>query len=240
MTGMYGYHVTYPDPALVLWTVVGGWLGLLGLIRLAVFLLKGYPLYRIARRRGLHHAWLSWLPVGQDWIRGSVSDQYQYLTRGKNNSRRIILTALGAAAKVLELIGLGLGIHYAAAALLRMGHMPHAATIYALRWAVGGMVLGFLSICVWAARAVFHHMCMYDLYRSTDPKNDTAMTVLGIVIPVLELFFVFYVREKDDGMPPRRDQAGTSGPRPGQPEPEEPVDADYRSPDYEFHDPEQL
>ena len=234
----FGYHVAYPGPELVLWTVLGGVITVTLLLRLAFFLLKGYPMYRLAQRRGLHHAWLGWIPVGQDWIRGSVSDQYQYLTRGKIQHRRVILTSASAACKLVEIIGFAVGIYHLNYAFADWGH-PGYATIHAFRWAMSGMLLGAVSLCAWVLRMVFHHMCMYDLYRSTDPKNDTAMTVLGIVIPVLEPFFLLYVHKKDDGMPPRRDRPSGSDQRPYE-QPEQPVDADYQSPDYDFHGPEQL
>lgn len=233
----FGYHVAYPGPAMLVWTLLGGWIALALLLKLGFFLFRGYPLYRIAQRRGIHHAWLGWVPVGQDWIRGSVSDQYQYLTRGKIQHRRVILTVAAAACKVVEAIGLAVGLYHLSYAFVEWGYSH--STLHAFQWAMSGMLLGGIALCAWGLRLVFHHLCMYDLYRSTDPKNDTAMTVLGIVLPFLEPFFLFYVREKEDGMPPRRDRPSGSEQRPYE-QPEQPVDADYQSPDYDFHGPEQL
>ena len=113
----------------------------------------------------------------------------------------------------LALVGFGWPMH--------MGY--HAA---GLILAAGGM--GFVSVCLWLAKAIFHHLAMYDIYNSTEPHNGLAMTVLGVVVPLLEPFFLIYVKEKDEGMPPRKD---------ARPRQEEPVDADYRTPD---DGPEQL
>ena len=43
------------------------------------YIFRGIGLYQIAKRRRIHHPWLSWIPVGDQWILGSVADQYQYL-----------------------------------------------------------------------------------------------------------------------------------------------------------------
>ena len=72
-----------------------------GAISLALFILQGFGLYSIARRRGIHHAWLAWVPIGNRWVLGSVSDQYQHLAQNKVTSRRKIMLILGAAGMVV-------------------------------------------------------------------------------------------------------------------------------------------
>ena len=55
------------------------YLGAIVLIFAYHWVLEGIAYQTMARRRGLRHRWLVWLPVGRDWIQGSLSDQYQYL-----------------------------------------------------------------------------------------------------------------------------------------------------------------
>ena len=50
-------------------------------------------------------------------------------------------------------------------------------------------------------------MAIYDVYRSLDPKNSVMYLVLSIVFPVTEPCFLFFNRNKDAGMPPRRQPA---------------------------------
>ena len=54
------------------------------------------------------------------------------------------------------------------------------------------------------AYAVFRYMALYDLYKSLDPSNCVMFLVLSILFGVTEPFFLFFSRDKDDGMPPRR------------------------------------
>ena len=56
--------------------------GLLGnvgssLLGIAAYVLTSWALYTIADRRGIKNPWLSWIPVVNCWIIGSLSDQYR-------------------------------------------------------------------------------------------------------------------------------------------------------------------
>ena len=52
------------------------------LMGIAAYVLTALALYTIAKRRGLNHPWLAWIPVASAWILGSLSDQYRYVVRG--------------------------------------------------------------------------------------------------------------------------------------------------------------
>jgi hypothetical protein len=54
------------------------------------------------------------------------------------------------------------------------------------------------------AAAVLRYMALYDLYASCDRNNHVIYLVLSIFLPATEAFFVFFSRNKDEGMPPRR------------------------------------
>ena len=54
------------------------------------------------------------------------------------------------------------------------------------------------------AKAVVYYMAMYDLYTSCSPENNVLFLVLSIVFRVTEPFFIFFNRNHDMGMPPRR------------------------------------
>ena len=54
------------------------------------------------------------------------------------------------------------------------------------------------------AAAVIRFVALYDVYRSLDPNNAVLFLVLSIFFGVTEPFFLFFNRDKDAGMPPRR------------------------------------
>ena len=47
------------------------------------YVLTSLGLYTMAKRRMINHPWLSWVPVANMWILGSLSDQYRYVARGQ-------------------------------------------------------------------------------------------------------------------------------------------------------------
>ena len=54
---------------------------------------------------------------------------------------------------------------------------------------------------------------MYDIYTSCTPKNNVLFLVLSILFNITEPFFLFFTRNKDEGMPPRRQQPVYEEPR---------------------------
>ena len=64
-------------------------------ISLLSYVLTALAIYTIAKRRGLNKPWLAWIPVVDVWLLGSLSDQYQYVVRGRNRSKRKSLLVLG-------------------------------------------------------------------------------------------------------------------------------------------------
>ena len=47
-------------------------------------------------------------------------------------------------------------------------------------------------------------MALYDVYTSCTPQNNVVFLVLSILFSVTEPFFLFFNRNRDDGMPPRK------------------------------------
>lgn len=169
----------------------------IGIVALICYIFRSIGLYTIAKNRGIKNPWLAWLPVGNNWIAGSIADQYRYVAKGEVTNRRKILLALGVAGLVLSsLVGsmanggiyLGLGknlAHYAA-----LGEI--------------GDVLELTYSVLEIATFVFWQIAMYDLYTSCNPEKNVLFLVLGIIFGFLEPFFIFFNRNREWGMPPRR------------------------------------
>lgn len=178
------------------------------LVNVVMWVFRSLPVYTIAKRRGLRNPWLAWIPVGSEWIIGSVSDQYQYLTQGKNRNRRKILLILSLTAMVLGWISAGWGISRVLSVFFTYGgYAPPKAFVEVMLPMTGTMLLGFVSFGVGVAAFVFRQISMYDLYRSCDPKNAIPYLVLSILFPILEPVFLMILRNRDDGMPPRKTAA---------------------------------
>jgi hypothetical protein len=80
---------------------------------------------------------------------------------------------------------------------------------YGMGRAIAGPVIGILGLALPLAAAaigiaVIRYMALYDVYRSLDPNNAVLFLVLSILFSPTEPFFLFFNREKDQGMPPRK------------------------------------
>lgn len=203
--------MVYPyDSFEAMFGMMSGFFGILnlfsGLLSLASYVLTALALYTIAQRRGIHKPWLAWIPVVNCWLLGSLSDQYQYVVKGENKSKRKFLLGLSIANVVL-------GITICVTSVVMVVKAIFGLSDYASDEAVISAILGptmtILGLCipllgVSIAYAIIRYMVLYDIYKSLDPSNCVLFLVLSILFSVTEPFFLFFNRNKDLGMPPRR------------------------------------
>ena len=191
---------------------------------IATYVLSSLAIYTIAKRRGLNKPWLAWIPVVNCWLLGSLSDQYRYVVKGENKSKRKSLLTLSVLTMVLSLT-----IGVLAVVVMVQGISGAASGVsdaYLLETIMGPLV-GVLGLClplvgVAIAYAIIYYMALYDIYKSLDPSNCVLFLVLSILFGVTEPFFLFFNRNKDLGMPPRKDES-VNIPEQPQWQPQEPV-----------------
>ena len=170
---------------------------------IACYVLQSLGMYTIAKRRGIRHPWLSWLPVGDVWILGSISDQYQYIAKGKIRNRRKVL--LGLMIGVFGTIAL-VFVLLMSSVVGTAGMVDGGAGAGAMFGATMAMLLLFYlaMIVIAIVAAVFQYIALYDLYASCNPDNAVLFLVLSIFLGITP-FFIFFNRNKDLGMPPRKE-----------------------------------
>lgn len=205
------------------------------LLSLVGYIFLSLGIYTIAKRRGITNPWLAWIPFGQSWMLGCVSDQYQHVAQGKQKSRRKallwldILTNVLAAVVLFSLVNAFLSIFRMEELVQMFLYGEEYLTYYEynfindtqaytlLNEMMGIMGLSFVLLGVGIAAAVIKYMSLYDLYRSCNPDNATAFTVLSIFLgSILMGILVFASREKDLGMQPPQPAYGQAGYLPSQ------------------------
>lgn len=168
------------------------------LIVLAIYVFEAISLHTMASRRGIRHAWLAWVPIGSNWVFGSLSDQYRYLVKGKICHKRVILPALsGGILLVVPVIFRIATVNVALGALFD-SYFSTASTL------LGVFFLALAVMAVSIVLQVFTYIAFYDVYRSCDPDNAVLFLVLTIVVPLCCPILLFCCRKKELGMPPRR------------------------------------
>lgn len=191
------------------------------------YVLTALALYTIAKRRGIHNPWLAWIPVLNCWLIGSISDQYQYVVRGRNCSKRKYLLVLNLITTVLSIVLLVQVINMVVSLIAAAGRGNQQGLLSSfLGYAMGieGGALLLLGIAI--AYAVIYFIALYDIYKSMDPANCVLFLVLSILFGVTRPFFLFFNRNKELGMPPRKQNHGFA---PEQtPPPQEPWEQDHK------------
>lgn len=184
----------------LVWTV---WRSLGTVLSIATYVLMALGLYTIAKRRGIRHAWLSWIPVGHYWILGCISDQYRYVAKGENKSKRKLLLVLSIVQMILSIV---------AVVMVIKSVITIVEASYGMNWEViiaqvlkVILLVGLPMAALGIAILVICYMALYDLYASCNPQNKTLYLVLSIIFNVTMPFFVFFNRNKELGMPPRRE-----------------------------------
>ncbi len=169
---------------------------------IACYVLQSVGFYTIAKRRGIKNPWLCWLPVGDMWILGSISDQYNYVAKGKVKNRRKIL------------LGLAIGAY----AILICWFVSYIGWIVGMvtfieEEAMGGMfgatmgaffILTLFIAVIGIVNTIMQYIALYDVFTSCNPDSSVLFLVLSILISVTLPFFIFTSRNKDLGMPPRK------------------------------------
>ena len=150
-----------------------------GLFGIAAYVLTSLAIYTISRRRGLKNPWLAWVPVVNCWLLGLN------LVQAVIALSVVVLAAFAVAGAIFSVSD---------AAVMRSVNGPLMGIL--------GLILPLVSVSI--ALCVIRYMALYDVYRSLDPNNAVLYLVLSILFSPTEPFFLFFNREKDLGMPPRK------------------------------------
>jgi len=170
---------------------------------IVVYVLHSLGLFSIAKRRGIRHPWLAWIPVANVWVLGSISDQYQYVAKGMVRNRRKVLLGLTIATYAL-LIPFWI-VYFSFLGQFVSSTFQGMAPADILAPAMLLLLISLVMLVVAVIQTVFAYIAYYDLFTSSRPNSAVVFLVLGILFSFLLPYFVFACRKKDDGMPPRRE-----------------------------------
>lgn len=170
------------------------------------YVLQSISFYSIATRRGIKHAWLSWIPVGSLWILGCISDQYQYVVKRQVKNKRKIMLGISIAVLALAVLVFVLcGVLIFNMVTSDYGYTTESQIVGSTLVSLFGMVaVSMIMSGLSVALVILQYICLYDLYTSCDPSNNITYLLLSIFIGVLMPILLLICRNKDLGMPPRK------------------------------------
>lgn len=184
------------------------------------YILLALGMYTIAKRRGITNPWLAWVPFGQSWMLGCISDQFQYVTMGREKNRRKLLLwlELGLCAVMVAVCVLTVRVLqnsnleiYTGQAVTGQMVQQRVNDISTQLMAILFLAMAMLGLAI--TYTVMKYVALYDLFRSCDPAKAAVFTLLSVLLGALVTgIMVLLCRDKDFGMPPRRDQAALEQP----------------------------
>ncbi len=178
--------------------VLLGILAVLLIFSLISYLFGSIGLATMAKYRGIRKYALAWLPIGNAWILGSISDQYRHVVKGQIYSRRKTLLGLNIAICVISVLV------DAVTFLLPEEGFVILPPVWTPILYVALLLLACAMLVLSVILTVHTYIAYCDVFLSADPDTGVTKLVLGILFPFLLPFFVFAARKKDYGMPPRR------------------------------------
>ena len=160
----------------ILLAVYGIFFIVVGGLCLADYILSALGLMRLARRRGIPNPWLSWIPVANIWLAGSLVDEYD-LRQGKITRWRTALTALMALTLVLIVLYI--------VELLKMAIIADD-TYYAenLGLALRALVIAIAMAGASTATKGCTMVCLYKVYESTVPEKALKYFLISLLVPL--------------------------------------------------------
>lgn len=182
---------------------------------IASYVMGSLGFYTIAKRRGIDKPWLAWIPVVNVWTIGCISDQYQYVVKGENKSKRKIL--LGLQIGTILCVILFYVFYFASyfKMITALDSMDNMDTVGSVLGTMGMMLLmGLPMSIIGILSSIFTYMALYDVFTSCSPKNNVLFLLLSIFLGI-HPFIVFFIRKKEEGMPPRREPVSYIPPQAG-------------------------
>jgi len=153
---------------------------------LVIYILTSLGLYQIAKRRGLKLYGMAWVPLGQEWLLGSIADQYDRKANGKDKRLRTKLL-------VFELLILVLSIAIGVLSGLAMAGFDFSIGIVLV------LIFGLAIYVLTIVYIVFYYIALYKVYKAATPKHCVWMLVLSIFVNIAIPICLFVIRRKDDG-----------------------------------------
>ena len=201
-------------------------------ISVAAYVMQSVGLYSIADRRGIKKPWLAWVPVGNMWIMGCISDQYRYVAKGQVKNKRKSLLILNILMWVLMVAFFAV---FAVIMVKALSMDPNGFVSDEQAFGLVGGLLGMLAVYlvmmgIAIAVTVIQYMALYDLYVSCEPGNGVLYLLLSIFVSWLMPILLLIIRKKDGGMPPRKQETVACIPQEPACEPAAPAEEPWQEP----------
>ena len=171
-------------------------LGISGVLGIALFVLKGLGLYRMAKGIGMSNSWLAFIPVANIYVLGSISQKYVKRDGTKSAKMGVILLLLYIAELILA-IALLIFFVISVVAIISNAELAieteSQMTMEMFSSFIPVIALYFVLLAVAISYAVTFFVALWRIYSLYDGKNATVYLVLSILFGAITPVFLFVI-----------------------------------------------
>ena len=164
----------------------GVYFAILGLL-LTNYIVFSLSLYKIACKRKISNAWLSWLPIGCDWIMGSITDSFDE-ENGKSHSWRKVLLITSILTVLILYVSFIVMIVSAVIAALNGIADNDLMAFTPFLFSYFGIIAGSIASSVLTMVQI---VCYYRIYDEICPSKTVKYLIFTFLIPLASAICMF-------------------------------------------------
>ena len=184
------------------------------LIGLVLYLLESIGVYKMAKSAEINNPWLSFVPVGRNWVFGTLAEKYKKKNGVKSARFGIILPVLegivlieAIALTIFTVISIKEITGYALDAVNTSSEMAPEQFMSL----IPVIILYFALMAVAIAYAVVFFIALWRVYSSFDKPNATLYIVLSVVFTISVPIILFIIRNRKPEFDPHNNVPYFSG-----------------------------
>lgn len=177
-----------------------GVLGFFGsFLSLALFVLKGFGLYRMAKSLGINNSWLSFVPFADLYILGSIASKYIKKDGSKSAKFGIILPIIYAIAYVIAIIFFVVFIVFCLNLIVEAEQAMFDPNSFSLNLSmfIPVVITYIITLISGIIYKVLFFISLWRVFAIFDNDNKTIFLVLSILFSILAPIFIFIMRNNN-------------------------------------------
>ena len=164
---------------------------------LIMYIFEAIGLYSVAKRRGLKHPFMAWIPYTNTYLFGKAAEQYETAVKGKSKNYKAILLSLSIILTAVTVL-FNVVIYALSNSIVYLAQdcaYNSDATVLII-----SLILLYIALLVVSVTySVFYFIALHKIYRSFSTKSSTLLLIFSIIFTVIVPFVIFASRKKDDG-----------------------------------------
>ncbi len=162
------------------------------------FVMQAIALQTIAKRRGIAHPWLAWVPYGVNWILGAIASEYDLKNGIKRRWDKVLLTVsvIIAAFEVLSYVAMFIGIIWTA--MNMSGYMSEEDVLLFTMFMYIALIPTMLLVSVYSTLVT---ICIFKIFESTVPEKALIYFLIYLLVPFAAPICLFACRNKGYSLP---------------------------------------